>query len=308
MKIEVFSDEKIKIIRKDGIFVVKACAGSGKTSVVAAKIAFLLENWETSNRGIAAISFTNVAWQEIEDKLKNDFGMNLGLEYPHFIGTIDSFINRCLLLPFGHLILKCEKRPEIITNWEPRILSKKAECMSKMCKLNEISYDIKGNLICNSRRSHFVNCSLDHLYCKNAKSELYKKGLVTQTDANYFAMRLLEKYPDIAKSISFRFPIFLIDEAQDTSEIQMRIFEILLENGLSRLMIIGDPNQAIYEWRTAKPEVFLNKEKKLETLLLNENWRSSKKICTFTDKLVSEDYISTACNEKVKDYYFDPEI
>lgn len=308
MKIEDFSDCKKTIIKKDGIFVVKACAGSGKTSVVAAKIAFLLGNWETSNRGIAAISFTNVAWQEIEDKLKNDFGISSGLAYPHFIGTIDSFINRYLFLPFGHLILKCETRPEIITNWVPRIYSKEAECMSNVCKLNEISYDIKGNLICSSHRSHFAKCSLNHLYCKNAKNKMCEKGFVTQTDANYFAMSLLEKYPEIAKSIAFRFPLFLIDEAQDTSEIQMRIFEILLENGLNRLMIIGDPNQAIYEWRTANPEVFFNKEKELETLILNENWRSSSKICTFTDKLVSEDCISIALNEEVKNYSFEPEI
>lgn len=308
MKIEDFSDCKKEIIKKDGVFVVKACAGSGKTSIVAAKIAFLLENWETSNRGIAAISFTNVAWQEIEYKLKNDFEITSGLDYPHFIGTIDSFINRYLFLPFGHLILKCETRPEIITDWSPRIFSKNAECISSACKLNEISYDIKGNLICNNQRSHFAKCSLDHFHCKNTKSKMCEKGFVTQTDTNYFAMTLLEKYPEIAKSIAFRFPLFLIDEAQDTSETQMRIFEMLLENGLNRLMIIGDPNQAIYEWRTANPDVFYNKEKKLKTLLLNENWRSSKKICAFTDKLVSEDYTSTPLNEEVKDYYFEPEI
>jgi superfamily I DNA/RNA helicase len=180
--------------------------------------------------------------------------------------------------------------------------------MSNVCKLNEISYNLKGSLICLSHKSHFSKCSLDHLYCKKAKRKMCEKGFVTQTDANYFAMALLEKYPEIAKSIAFRFPLFLIDEAQDTSEIQMRIFEILLENGLNRLMIIGDPNQAIYEWRTANPKVFLNKEKELETLLLNENWRSSEKICTFTDKLVSEDYISNALNEEVKNYHFEPEI
>lgn len=144
LRIEDFSKDKINIIKKDGVFVVKACAGSGKTCVVAAKISSLLKEWISPNRGIAAISFTNVAWQEIEDKLKKDFGADSGLYYPHFIGTIDSFIDKYLLLPFGHLVLNCENRPEIIMNWEPEIRGK-LECKKSGCKLSNLSYDINGN-------------------------------------------------------------------------------------------------------------------------------------------------------------------
>lgn len=307
LRIEDFSGDKIHILEKDGVFVVKACAGSGKTCVVAAKISSLLRKWESNNRGIAAISFTNVAWQEIEDKLKKDFGVDSGLDYPHFIGTIDSFIDTYLLLPFGHLVLNCENRPEIIMNWEPEIRGK-FECKKSGCKLSNLSYDINGNLISYSDSSHFSNCSLSHRYCKASKIQLRQSGYLTQADANFFVMKLLEKYPDIAKAIVYRFPVFLIDEAQDTSDIQMKIFDLLLENGLERLMLIGDPNQAIYEWRTANPEVFIRKEIEWETLNLHENWRSSKEICAFTDKIVSNDYVSTACNEEIKDFNFKPEI
>lgn len=307
LKIEDLSKEKKKIIEREGTFVVKACAGSGKTCVVAAKIASLLKKWEHSNKGIAAISFTNVAWKEIEETLKNDFEVTSGLSYPHFIGTIDSFIDKYLLLPFGHLVLNCEKRPEIIMNWEPDIRGV-SECKRSGCKLHNFSYDINGNLISYSDSSHFQNCSLSHRYCEKAKKQLRASGYVTQADANYFSTKILEKYPEISKAIVHRFPVFLIDEAQDTSEIQMRIFEILLENGLDKLMIIGDPNQAIYEWRTANPEVFIRKENEWDTLLLHENWRSSKEICAFTDKIVSENYNSIPCNEEVRGFDFKPEI
>jgi len=307
LKIEDFSEEKKEIIKKDGIFVVKACAGSGKTYVVAAKIASLLKTWGDSNRGIAAISFTNVAWKEIEDKLKRDFGVTSGLAYPHFIGTIDSFIDKYILLPFGHLVLNCENRPEIIMNWEPDIRGV-SECKRSGCKFHNFSYDINGNLINYNNSSHFPNCSLSHYYCERTKNQLHESGYLTQADANYFSMKILEKYPDIAKAIVHRFPAFLIDEAQDTSEIQMKIFEILLENGLDKFMIIGDPNQAIYEWRTANPEVFIRKESEWETLLLHENWRSSTEICAFTDKIVSKNYNSIACNEEIRDFDSKPEI
>ena len=64
----------------------------------------------------------------------------------------------------------------------------------------------------------------------------------------------------------------------------MELLELLVDNGLSNMMLIGDPDQAIYEWRNANPEVFLNKfnSEGWKAITLNENFRSSQNICNAT--------------------------
>ena len=56
-----------------------------------------------------------------------------------------------------------------------------------------------------------------------------------------------------------RFPIIVIDEAQDSSRIQIRIIDTLIRAGVTEVMLAGDPYQAIYEWRQAEPQLFEDK-------------------------------------------------
>ena len=98
----------------NGCVVVKACPGSGKTYSVAARVSKLLFQREFKHQGIAALSFTNVACDEISEKLIHDFGIKNKIGYPHYLGTIDSFINQYIFMPFGHLYMKCKQRPELV--------------------------------------------------------------------------------------------------------------------------------------------------------------------------------------------------
>jgi len=264
------TEKQKDITCQDGIFVVKACAGSGKTFAVAARFANLYKSWKYANRGIAVLSFTNIAWKEIDKFLFTEFRIEEKASniYPHFLGSIDSFINRYLFLPFGHIIMDCEDRPKFIgppyNDWDPvkdknaPYYFKERECNSS-CKINNFSYNVNHELQDFSTRAHFPNCGCGHQYCKRVKEQLYRNGYTTQLDANYFAMRILEKYNTIAKALVYRFPVLMLDEAQDTSEVQMKIIDLLIDNGLKEVMFIGDPDQAIYEWRTAKPQLFVEK-------------------------------------------------
>ena len=312
--------EKQKDIKnQDGIFVVKACAGSGKTIAVAARFKNLYKSWKYTNRGIAVLSFTNVAWEEIEKFLFTEFRIEEKASniYPHFLGSIDSFINRYLFLPFGHIIMNCEDRPEFTgppyNDWDP-VNDKNApyyfgerECNSS-CKINNFSYNVNHELQDFSTRPHFPNCGCGHQHCKRVKEQLYRNGYATQLDANYFAMRILEKYDAIAKALVYRFPVLMLDEAQDTSEVQMKIIDLLIEEGLKEVMFIGDSDQAIYEWRTAKPQLFVEKSEHYHTIPLNESLRSSQKICDFIQNLSSLNCKIRAINDEVKDFDFVPEI
>lgn len=313
----VLTEEQQSIIDKNGCFVVNACPGSGKTLAVAARVAKRVSDWQHTNRGIAAISFTNVAWQEIENYLYNEFYVRATISYPHFLGTIDSFINKYIFLPFGHLVMGCCNRPKLVgppyDEWEPIQHGwywQNAECNQKICKLNDFSYDAYDKLLNFAPRSHFDNCKSQHKFCKKLKKEFNNKGYVTQLDANYFAMKILQEYPQIAEALSYRFPMIIIDEAQDSSEIQLKIIDLLIENGHTDIMLIGDPDQAIFEWRTANPHLFIDKYNQWSdnSFRLNENWRSSQNICDFFSKVSSCNEVPTALNVKYKDFSYAPQI
>lgn len=318
MEMKKLTDKQKEIMEKNGLFVVKACPGSGKTFTVAARLAEKLSKWSYTHRGIAALSFTNVAWQEIEKAISEDFGRKIPISFPHFLGTIDSFINQYIFLPFGHLVMKCSNRPELVgpplNNWEPfeNLYSQhiKRECHVINCKLNSFSYDVNGNIISYAQKNYFNKCRVPDKPCINFKKDFNSKGYSTQSDANFFAMKILGDFPSIAKSLSYRFPLLMVDEAQDTSEVQMKIIDLMIENGLKEVMLIGDSDQAIYEWRDADPTLFINKYEqwKNNSVILNENWRSSQMICDFFSKISIPSEPVVAKNEMIKDFGFSPEI
>ena len=209
-------------------------------------------------------------------------------EEPHYIGTLDSFINRFVFLPFGHRVMGCAERP-IVVGFGARPWSQTGawawgarEC-NRGCNLTHFSWDMSGKLV--DIRPRPWTCPLNHSRCSAMKTRFAKTGFATQTDATYWAVRILKTYPWIAKALVKRFPEILVDEAQDTSQSQMRLIDLLVAAGLEDVVLIGDPDQAIYEWRTAHPELFIAKTTAPNwqtPSLLAENMRSSQAICNAT--------------------------
>lgn len=203
--------EKFLDLNKTGNFVVKACPGSGKTTAVTEKVYRFIKNWNNKKSGIAVLSFTNIAADEIKEKLEKK-ERNLEIGYPHFTGTLDSFFNTYIFLPYGHLVMNCKKRPvlvgEPISHWSSKDYIEN--------NFDKVEFLINGEV-------KYKNKRLDYTEIKQMKYMLTKEGFATQNDANYHTMNVLEQYPHIAKALSIRFPQMIIDEAQDTSDIQMRI-------------------------------------------------------------------------------------
>ena len=292
---ELTKQQKAIVEEKSGRFVVRACPGSGKTYTVAARLARLIKKWDEAHAGIAALSFTNVAWKEIEQYLVQEFDVPVP-NYPHFLGTIDSFLNTYVFLPFGHTVMGCEGRPTLsgppYDNVEPTEVDtwlhwKWGICQRKQCKLNAISYDIDGQLSCFNGRAYFKNCGKNHKRCRDLKQIFNSSGHATQLDANYYSMKLLVDNELLASALARRFPVLIVDEAQDSSAIQMRIIDLLASAGLEEIILVGDPDQAIFEWRTAEPSNFTAKYNEWENNSeeLDKNWRSTKSICVFASKL-----------------------
>jgi len=309
--------EQAKFADRIGIFSVRACPGSGKTVAIAARFAAKIQSWSRTNQGIVALSFTNVAKNEIELTLAREFPVEIPVQYPHYIGTIDSFIDRFIFLPFGHLVMSCAKRPEFIgpphDDREPIgewMYWSSAGCNQNGCRLNEFSFGLNGELICTNPKSHFDNCTSNHNVCRIKKAHLAKQGFATQTDANYFAMRILEDFPVVGAALAYRFPSVMLDEAQDASDVQMRIMDLLVEGGCGDMALVGDPDQAIYEWRRACPSVFASKCCDGQGLkeVMQESWRSSQNICDFYARVSSLPSAPKAINPKHASYPFKPEV
>jgi superfamily I DNA/RNA helicase len=292
------------VCKKSGKFVVRACPGSGKTYCVSARLAKLISEWKENYSGIAALSFTNVAWQEIDKKYREDFQNKSGISFPHFLGTIDSFINKYIFLPHGHLILKSKGRPTLVGEPHGSWIGK--DFSSAL--FDNISYSIDGNMFAIQPTRMNANWEQNR-YIIGAKRRLNKAGYATQQDANFFAMKILETFPSIAKALVSRFPFLIVDEAQDTSDIQMRIIDLLIQNGLNEVMMVGDPDQAIFEWNEARPELFNQKFREWDnSITLNENRRSSQRICNFTHKISSLQNPSASIDAVVRDFNYQPNV
>ena len=91
---------RIQILKNMNSVDIHACPGSGKTTILVAKLAILSRKWKWQNRGICVLSHTNVAREEIEERLGT---LNVGkklLSYPHFIGTFQAFLDTFIRILF----------------------------------------------------------------------------------------------------------------------------------------------------------------------------------------------------------------
>ena len=306
---------------EDNIFL-KACPGSGKTEVLGIKSAYEIINSRESYKGLAIITFTNSA----EDEIKKRVEMYLGetLRYPNYIGTFTSWIHGYIANPFLSKISKYEgnnendKSIKIIENKEiPNFL----RCFSSNYSYKELGnlnpceyyYDIKekkiiycGNKLKNSKKSQEIlekllddnEKRLDDL--KKLKCKFFKKGFYLYEDIEFLVYILLLKNRDIAKFIANRFPIILIDECQDLSYIQLKIIGLLNKQGC-KIHLIGDLNQSIYKFRNIDPQDTLNFINKLDfkQMNLNQNYRSCQEIVDISQVIINEDDDVQAISKKV---------
>ncbi len=127
-------------------------------------------------------------------------------------------------------------------------------------------------------------------YWRLLEAEKRERGLICYDDIIYYACRLLREHAYIRESYRKRFEYVFVDEFQDTDTLQLDIVNMISDRG--RQFFVGDPQQLIYEWRNASPELFAGAEKEaLEdtegsiVVNLRENFRSSDGIVSFVNSL-----------------------
>lgn len=293
------TDQRKAYIEARGKTILTACPGSGKTTSVAYKLNVLMKESEAlygKHRGIACLSFTNKACMELEEKFKQMHGSNI--MYPHLISTIDSFITQNVLLPYYYLA-ELKKKPSIVNDddvihqvyFPEGFASKQFKADHKKMLWQYAPERIdkgKGEFL-------YANKPCRPEMEEYAKAVWYyriSKGILNSQDVTFLSCWILKKHPMVAEAIAQRFPYIIVDEAQDTSELQTMFFDLLCQNGLMNMEYVGDVYQAIYEWRNACPENFrkmMASDGGWNVLPLTENRRSVQRIIDIYSKLRLQD-------------------
>lgn len=302
--------ENDNYIKARGKIVLNACPGSGKTSAVAYKLTLLSNEcvkYYGKYSGIACLSFTNVAKDEIYTKFEKLSAQTLS--YPNIVSTLDSFINKYVTLPFYYLLRYKSERPAILNSvefldsmnlgWFP---NKRKQPLGVSYKPSLLKFEIDGTITWdgNPPNPAIVDPAVFEKFAKKIKNWQLENGFLNNDDSAFIALQLLKTFPQIGKNLVARFPYIVIDEAQDTSELQYKIFDELIKNGLSNIEFIGDPYQSLYEFREARPDLFIQRyEDKINwnTYELSSCRRSSQKIIDFYQifRRVAEKPIKSIC-------------
>lgn len=247
---------------------VLACPGSGKTTVLMAKLQHLADRMPLpQGRGICILSHTNVAVDEIKKRLTGDAATKI-LGYPNFAGTIQSFVDSFIVFPFlrsrvRSTIRLVSREEQAKVAWERICVSKpyiglkafinnlyarsQKWCESETKLIEGLYFDGQQNLcLTNSIVATAIKPSA-RLFASLLRNLLVFDGLMTYDSTYEYADSILNKYGDIIRpTISRRFQFVFIDEYQDCSDAQRSLFAKLFDGTETVVQRIGDMDQAIY--------------------------------------------------------------
>lgn len=273
--------EQEAAIRTPGSVFLTACPGSGKTQTLTYKIAEQLFSLESNKQHVVAITYTHRAADEIHERVEY-----LGVDTSKlWIGTIHSFCLEWILKPYAiyHDALKYGFR--VINSHDTE------KMLTEICKPYKnprITYWDCGHyytsagrsLSCLAAAKHgSINQILDQYFAQIAANRQIDFELILR-----YAYELLVANPSIRVLLSSLFSCILVDEFQDTKEIQYAIIGSILKagNGKVRTFIVGDPNQAIYGslggYAITRDEFQAISGIELKQLELAQNYRSSERI------------------------------
>lgn len=250
-------EQKNAIFSLEDEIVIKACPGSGKTWCASLLVAWRVNSWSNTHSGLGLLSFTNVAIKTFEQRFSK-LGVLSPLAPPHFIGTIDSFLEQFVIGPFGHLVMSCKSRPRLHTSPSKGDRANKSFVCIHSGKRGKIEAwniipildDGEVRLALQHGKSRTPGPALAQC-CHERFHAFARRGWYTHNQRGFWAYRLLSEDKLILQSLANRFRELVIDECQDTSGFQQAIFGLLRKAG-TRISFIGDPDQCIFEFNQAR--------------------------------------------------------
>lgn len=283
---------------------VMAGAGTGKTTVITSRVLYLIMEKNINPERILAITFTNKAALEMNERIKKIVGYPLD-----WIGTFHSICIRILRREFYKLNRKNnfkiigddEEALTIIKDIYDNFGFDKTLISPK--KMLYIIDSLKSNIydISNLENDYSILNKLEIIGIKQIqmvkntylsyikKFEMY--NYVDFNDILNFTKYILTNFDDSREYWAERFDILLVDEFQDTNDIQYDLLKLLSTKN-NNIFAVGDEDQSIYTFRGANPKIihdFINHdENKIEVIKLEENYRSSQEILIAANTLIDK--------------------
>ena len=280
-----------------GNYLVLAGAGSGKTRVLTHRIAWLIAVEGISEGAIMAVTFTNKAAAEMRHRIQATLAQHSNhFLFGMWVGTFHSIAHRLLRshyadagLPQDFQIMDSEdqlrlmKRLLKLHNYDEKMYPPKQACWYINHKKDDgLRPDMIDDM--NDRQEQ----EWIRIY-KIYQDTCDRSGLVDFAEILLRAYELFLKKPLILQSYQRRFQQILVDEFQDTNNIQYAWIK-LLAGETGKVMIVGDDDQSIYGWRGAQIENiqrFLDDFEQAQTIRLEQNYRSTGNILKSANELIS---------------------
>ena len=287
--------QKEAVLHLDGPLLIVAGAGSGKTKVLTSRIANIIKEKKAFPNQILAVTFTNKAAKEMQNRVSNILGSAaIGLSW---LGTFHSICAK--------LLRKHASAANLNSNFTIIDTDDQIRLIKNICKAENI--DIK------QLSPRFILAIVDRWKNKGYypseviinKKDIYEKTILPLykiyqqklTDLNscdfgdliLHTVKILENYSDIREIYSKNFKYILVDEYQDTNFIQSKWLN-LLSGKNKNICCVGDDDQSIYSWRGAEVKNFLEFDKVYENtkvIRLEQNYRSSQNILSVASNLIA---------------------
>jgi DNA helicase-2/ATP-dependent DNA helicase PcrA len=269
------TEEQLTAINSNENMVITACPGSGKTTVIVEKIRKEL-NELPSYQGVIGITFTQKSAKELKNRCKKDsFDIK-----STFLGTIDHFCLQEIIYPFisrlygiSNSTLECKSYKDI----EPVF-------KEGLPDLNENGVVLKTS---------------DYIGLEDIFINHYNNGFILLEAVGIIASNLTKNSISCQRYLKARYTTLYIDEYQDSSEVQHKLFLNIYELGL-KAVAVGDINQSIYAWRGSNPEYIqelISRSDVFEHHIVNINHRCHISISNYANRLLDENCQIISCDD-----------
>lgn len=286
-------NQKEAVLTTEGPLLVLAGAGSGKTKVLTTRIAYLIEEKSISPYNILAITFTNKAAKEMQERIVKLIG-EIGKSMQ--VSTFHSFGLR--LLRENYELLGYDRNFVIMDSDDSLTVVKK---ILKEMDLDPKQYNptaiknkisgCKNELMSPVQYEMYATTEFEKVVLK--VYEKYEDKLKTNNSVDFddlliLPIKLFKEHEEVLDKYQERFKYILIDEYQDTNEAQY-VLTKLLASKYRNICVVGDENQSIYSFRGANYRNILNFEKdykETKTIKLEQNYRSTQNILNAANQVI----------------------
>ena len=282
------------IAHLSGPMMVLAGPGSGKTSVIVERTAYMINEGKIPASSILVVTFSRAAATEMKERfLKFVNSDRSEVTFGTFHGIFYGILKAAYNLNASNILSEEEKYSILreMTEKFGQEMEQEGDFLEEIAK--EISV-VKGN--CISLEHYYASCCSDEVFREIYNG--YKNALRTRRKLDFDDMilccyELFSQRSDILKAWQKKFVYILVDEFQDINSLQYKILQMLAAPA-NNLFIVGDDDQSIYHFRGARPEIMLNFTRDYpgaETVLLDVNYRCSGNILKTAMNVIN-------CNKK----------